>query len=127
MDAATAFRLLPTAHHYDIKSVLQWCCEAVKRSPLKLHPLAPIASSDVPNHPGLIQWLALADGKQCRPMVETCLDKIFPASEVNDTAASRSVMRKTLISPHLRALVSFTDDLFLCCHLDGLTGTRYAR
>ena len=69
-------------------------------------PTVPISASDIPSHPGLIQWLALADRKQCRPMVETCLDKMFPAAEANDPAACRSVMRKTLISPHLRRLVS---------------------
>ena len=78
----------------------------MERATLAISPSAPIASSDIPNHPGLIQWLALADRKQCRPMVETCLDKMFPAAEANDPAASCSVMRKTLISPHLRRLVS---------------------
>ena len=107
MDAATAFRLLPTAHHYDIKSVLQWCCEAVKRSPLNLQPSTPIAASEVPNHPGLIQWLALADEKQCRPVLDACMEKLLSAQD-KDKGNRGTMLLLALASKHLREMVSST-------------------
>ena len=67
-------------------------------APLALWPTAPIASSQVPKHPGLVQWLALADSKHCTPLVESCLSQLLP-SESNDT------IRRALASPHLRKLV----------------------
>ena len=57
--------------------LLKWCKKAVERVQLDLWPSAPIASSQVPKHPGLLQWLALADSKQCAPLVETCLSQLL--------------------------------------------------
>ena len=71
---------------------------ASKATPLALWPSAPMASSSVPNHPGLVQWLALADSKQCAPLVESCLMQLLPLDS-NDT------IRRALASPHLRKLV----------------------
>ena len=71
---------------------------ASKAAPLALWPSAPIASSQVPKHPGLVQWLALADSKQCAPLVESCLSQLLP-SDSNDT------IRRALASPHLCKLV----------------------
>ena len=54
------------------------CCEkAFQRRQLCLWPSEPIASSEVLNHPGLVQCLALADVKQCDSMVQTCLSKLI--------------------------------------------------
>ena len=71
---------------------------ASKAAPLALWPSAPIASSQVPKHPGLVQWLALADSKQCAPLVESCLSQLLP-SDSNDT------IRRALASPHLFKLM----------------------
>ena len=71
---------------------------AGKAAPLALWPSAPVASSQVPNHPGLVQWLALADSKHCAPLVESCLSQLLP-SDSNDT------IRRALASPHLCKLV----------------------
>ena len=66
-----AFRILPVVHQYDMQLLLRWCSLAVNRAPLDLWPPALIASAEVPKHPGLLQWLSLADSKQCAPLVET--------------------------------------------------------
>ena len=71
---------------------------ASKAAVLTLWPSAPIASSQVPKHPGLIQWLALADSKQCTPLVESCLSQLLPSD-------SNNTIRRALASPHLRKLV----------------------
>ena len=61
-----------------MQQMLRWCGRAVDQSAtLGLWPSAPIASSEVPKHPGLVQWLALADSKQCAPVVESCLAKLL--------------------------------------------------
>ena len=65
---------------------------------LALWPSAPIASSQVSSHPGLIQWLALADSRHCTPLVETCLSQLLP-SDSNDT------IRRALVSPRLCKLI----------------------
>ena len=97
-----AFRIFPIAHQYDMRVIVKYTEAAFesasKAAPLALWPSAPIASSQVPNHPGLIQWLALADAKQCAPLVESCLSQLLP-SDSNDT------IRRALASPHLCKLV----------------------
>ena len=77
---------------------MRWCCKAIDKAPLDLWPSAPIASSEVPKHPGLIQWLALADSKQCAPLVETCLTQLL--CQETDEA-----IYKAVASPHLRELI----------------------
>ena len=71
---------------------------ANKAAPLALWPSAPIASSQVPKHPGIVQWLALADSKHCAPLVESCLSQLLPSD-------SNTTIRRALASPHLRKLV----------------------
>ena len=97
-----AFRIFPIAHQYNIRAILKYSEAAFetasKAAPLALWPSAPIASSQVPNHPGLIQWLALADAKQCAPLVESCLSQLLP-SDSNDT------IRRALASPHLSKMM----------------------
>ena len=75
-----------------------WCSEAVGKATLDLWPSAPIASSQVSKHPGLIQWLALADSKQCVPLVESCLSQLL-CHETNDA------IHEAAASPHLRQLI----------------------
>ena len=75
-----------------------WCSEAVGKDTLDLWPSAPIASSQVSKHPGLIQWLALADSKQCAPLVESCLSQLL-CHETNDA------IHEAAASPHLRQLI----------------------
>ena len=76
-----------------------WCSSAViDKAPLDLWPSAPIASSQVPKHPGLLQWLALADSKQCAPLVETCLSQLL-CQETDE------VIHEAVTSPHLRQLI----------------------
>ena len=97
-----AFRIFPIAHQYNMRVVLKYCEAAFetasKAAPLALWPSVPIASSQVPKHPGLVQWLALADSKHCAPLVESCLSQLLP-SDSNDT------IRRALASLHLRKLV----------------------
>ena len=82
-----------------MRTVLVWCSSAVvDKAPLDLWPSAPIASSEVPKHPGLIQWLALADSKQCAPLVETCLSQLLCQD-------SDEAIHEAVVSPHLRSLI----------------------
>ena len=78
--------------------LLRWCTQAVDRAPLALWPSAPIASSQVSSHPGLLQWLALADSKQCASLVETCMSQLL--SQESDAA-----IHEAAASPHLRQLI----------------------
>ena len=66
-------------------------------SPLALWPPAPIASSQVAKHPGLIQWLALAAKLHCESLVETCLSHLFRLPD--------GTIQGVLTSPHLGDLV----------------------
>ena len=81
-----------------MRAVQTWCIEAVEKATLDLWPSAPIASSLIPKHPGLLQWLALADSKQCAPLVETCLSKLLCQD-------SGEVFYEAMASPDLRELM----------------------
>ena len=98
MSSEAAFRIVPIAHHYDMQLLLKWCNKAIERVQLDLWPSAPIASSQVPKHPGLVQWLALADSNQCAPLVETCLSKLL-------CQESNAAIHEAVASPHLRQLI----------------------
>ena len=93
-----AFRILPIAHQYDMQLLLRWCSQAVCKTPLELWPPVPIASSRVPKHPGLLQWLALADAKQCAPLVEACLSQLLDQQ-------SDEAIHEAVASPHLRQII----------------------
>ena len=81
-----------------MRTILVWCSRAVEKAQLALWPSTPIASSNVPENPGLLQWLALADSRHCAPLVESCLSQLLP-SDSNDT------IRRALASPHLRKMM----------------------
>ena len=98
LDSEAAFRIFSIAHQYEMRTILVWCSRAVDKAQLDLWPSAPIASSQVPKHPGLVQWLALADSKQCAPLVESCLSQLL-------SWASNDTIRRALASPHLCQLV----------------------
>ena len=51
---------------------------------MDLWPSDPIASSEVLNHPGLFQCLALADAKQCDSLVQSCLSQLIKPGSVID-------------------------------------------
>ena len=74
------------------------CGQALEKAPLDLWPSEPIASSEVPKHPGLIQWLALADSLQCAPLVESCLSQLL-------CQESDEAIHEAVASPHLRPLI----------------------
>ena len=93
-----AFRIFPIVDQYDMRVIHMWCSKAVNKVTLDLWPSAPIASSEVPKHPGLIQWLALADSKQCAPLVETCLSQLLCQD-------SDEAIHEAVASPHLRQLI----------------------
>ena len=97
-----AFRIVPIAHQYNMRAILKFSEAAFetagKAAPLALWPSVPIASSQVPKHPGLIQWLALADSKQCAPLVETCLSQLL-------CQESDKAIHEATASPHLRQLI----------------------
>ena len=98
LSSEAAFRIFPIAHQYEMRTILVWCSGAVGKATLDLWPSAPIASSQVPKHPGLVQWLALADAKQCAPLVETCLSQLL-CQESNDA------IHEAAASPHLSPLI----------------------
>ena len=99
LSSETAFRIFPLAHQYEIRTILVWCSSAViDKAPLGLWPSARIASSQVPKHPGLVQWLALADSKQCAPLVETCLSQLL-------CQESDEAIHEAVASPHLRQII----------------------
>ena len=98
LNSETAFRIVPIAHQYDMPLLLKWCNKAIERVQLDLWPSAPIASSQVPEYPGLLQWLALADSKQCAPLVETCLSQLL-------CQESDEAIHEAVASPHLRQII----------------------
>ena len=77
LTSGTAFRIFPISDQYDMQAVHIWCRNAVETGTLELWPSAPIASSEVPKHPGLVQWLALADSKQRASLVDACLSQLL--------------------------------------------------
>ena len=70
-----------------------------EKNQLDLWPPAPIASSEVLNHPGLVQCLALADAKQCDSLVQSCLSQLIKPE------GSGKIIRDALTSPHLDKLI----------------------
>ena len=101
LDQEVAFRIFPIAHQYGFKVILNWCKKAAEKAKLDLWPSQPMASSDVPKHSGLVQWLALADEKQCDALVESCLSQLTASGDSN----AIPVIREVLASPHLRPLM----------------------
>ena len=111
----TAFRIFPIAHQYNMHLILRWCKEAVDKATLDLWPSAPIASSQVHKHPGLIQWLALADSKQCAPLVESCLSRLLKHdSDAVHGALASPQLRKLMVGLHPDTVTDIT------CKMAGL-------
>ena len=99
MNQETAFRIFPIVHQYGML-ILECCEKAFERNQLSdLWPSDPIASSDVFNHPGLIQCLALADAKQCDSLVQSCLSQLIMPGSVTQN------IHGALASPHLEKLM----------------------
>ena len=99
MSRETAFRIFPIVHHYGMLMIE--CCEkAFERSQPDLWPSDPIASSEVLNHPGLVQCLALADAKQCDSLVQSCLSQLIKPGSVTQN------VHGALASPHLEKLMN---------------------
>ena len=98
LSSEEVFRIVSIAHHYDMQLLLKWCNKAIERVQLDLWPSAPIASSQMPKHPGLLQWLALADAKQCAPLVETWLSQLL-------CQESNAAIHEAVTSPHLRHMI----------------------
>jgi len=101
MSRETAFRIFPIVHQYSMQLMAGWCEKVFAESRMDLWPSDPIASSDVPNHPGLVQCLALADAKQCDSMVQSCLSKLIKPGSVS----SNESVFDALASPHLDNLI----------------------
>jgi len=99
MTRETAFRIFPIVHQYGMQLMVMCCEKAFERSQLNLWPSEPIASSEVLNHPGLVQCLALADAKQCDSLVQSCLSQLIKPSSVKKN------IRNALVSPHLGKLM----------------------
>ena len=99
MSRETAFRIFPIVHQYGMQLMVGCCDKAFQRSQLDLWPSDSIASSEVPNHPGLVQCLALADAKQCDSLVQSCLSQLIKPGSVTEN------IRDALGSPHLNALI----------------------
>ena len=99
MSQETAFRILPIAHKYGMELMVACCEKAFERGQLDLWPPQPIPSSELANHPGLVQCLALADERHCNTVVQTCLSKLIKPRGADDT------IRDALSSPHLYKLM----------------------
>jgi len=99
MSQETAFRIFPIVHQYSMQLMVGCCEKAFERSQLDLWPSDPIASSEVPNHPGLVQCLALADAKQCDSLVQSCLSQLINPGSITEN------IRDALGSPHLDKLM----------------------
>ena len=97
MNRDAAFRIFPIAHQYGMQVMAGWCLKAFERRQLDLWPSEPIALSEVPNHPGLVQCLALADAKQCDSLVQSCLSQLVKPGSTD--------VRNALASPNLDKLV----------------------
>ena len=100
MSRETAFRIFPIVHQYGMRLILGWCVNTLERGDLDLWPSEPIPSSEVLNHPGLVQCLALADAKQCDSLVQSCV------SQLVKQGSSNQMIRKALISPDLNRLLA---------------------
>ena len=98
MSCETAFRIFPISHQYGLQLMIRCCVKAFEKNQLAILPSEPIASSDMPNHPGLVQCLALADAKQCDPLVQSCLSQLIKPE-------GSSFVRRALTSPHLEHLM----------------------
>ena len=98
LSVAAAFRIFPIAHKYDMRPLLLWCGNTVDKTQLQLWPSAPIASSKVHQHPGFVQWLALADAKQSAPLIKACLAQLTQLD-------ANGALRGSLASPRLRKLM----------------------
>jgi len=101
MSRETAFRIFPIVHQYGIQLIVGWCEKAFQKSQLDLWPSDPITSSEVLNHPGLVQCLALADAKQCDSLVQSCLSQLIRPGHV----PSHDTVFDALASPHLDTLI----------------------
>ena len=99
MSKEAAFRIFPIVHKYGMDLMVACCEKAFEREQLDLWPSQPILSSEVANHPGLVQCLALADARQCDTMVQSCLSKLIKQPGADDT------IRDALSSPHLYKLM----------------------
>ena len=99
MSQATAFRIFPIVHQYGMQLMTICCVKTFERSHMDLWPSDPIASTEVPNHPGLVQCLALADAKQSDSLVQSCL------SQMIKPGSSDQMIRKALVSPNLNKFV----------------------
>ena len=97
MSRDEAFKIFPIVHQYGMQAMAGWCEKALLKIRMDLWPSEPITSSEVLNHPGLVQCLALADAKQCDSLVQTCLSQLMKPGS--------SDVRKALVSPHLDKLV----------------------
>ena len=98
----SAFRIFPIAHQYELKTILNICIKTVAKSKLDLWPSERIALSEVPRHPGLVQWLALTDAKKCDALVDSCLAQLTARS---DDTKGMPVLREALASPSLSPML----------------------
>lgn len=65
-----------------------------------------MASSEVPNYPGLVQWLALADAKQCDPLINVCMGQFNMWNRFSTSSYTPQHARKAMASPDLNKIVS---------------------
>ena len=62
----------------------------------------------MPHYPGLVQWLALADAKQCDYIVECCLAQLTASGASNGTLLIREILASPTLSPTMEGLRSET-------------------
>ena len=101
ISVGVAFRIFPIAHKYDFQALLISCAQAVQ-SGLVLWPSERIVPSEVPRDPGLVQWLAMAESKQCDALVDSCLAQLTARS---DDSKGMPVLREALASPSLSPML----------------------
>ena len=102
MSRETAFKIFPIAHQYGLQLIVESCAQEIARNPLQLWPSAPMSSSEILNHPGLVQCLALADAKQCDSLIHSCLLQLIKP----EASSNYQMIRKALVSPSLNKLIS---------------------
>jgi hypothetical protein len=92
--------------------LLQNCVDTVRRNPLSLGHLGPHAPPchgqawpagvGGNNEPTLFQWAALADARQCTPLVDACLDQLATMGTDDNV---RALTRTALTYSHSRQQV----------------------
>ena len=120
LDSATAIRVFPLAHKYDMQILLGHCTQAMIKGLNGRDALDPKKKGKIMDtlNPDVFQWLAAADRLQCTPIIRACLEhlqkqpSIADAEEIQpkntkDEAALARIKQLASRSRAIRELLSF--------------------